>query len=82
VRDLFDAAANSEFFRQSDTRRLVVIRNNIITFPMMPPGIKQFECDLDCNPQLVALLDALRAAVRVYGLKLPDVVFNLNGARS
>ncbi|GBF97933.1 ATP synthase F1 complex assembly factor [Raphidocelis subcapitata] len=78
VRDLFDAAVHSDFYRQSDTHRLVVIRNNVITFPLMPAGMRQFECDYECNPQMTAWLDAMRAAVKVYGLKLPDVVVSLN----
>jgi hypothetical protein len=43
VRDLFYAAVHSELYEQTDTRRLVVIHNNAITFPLMPPGLKQFQ---------------------------------------
>ncbi|KAI8462674.1 MAG: glycosyl transferase family 90-domain-containing protein [Monoraphidium minutum] len=78
VRDLFDAAVHSELYAQTDTKRLVVIHNNMITFPLMPPGIQQFQCDERCNPELTAFLDAMHAAVRVYKLQLPNVVFNLN----
>lgn len=77
--DLYKAAINSPHFQQSDVRRLVVIRNNVVTFPLMPPGLKQFECDEACNPQLIAFMEGMRAAVHVYGLKLPDVVFSLSG---
>jgi hypothetical protein len=43
VRDLFDAAVHADLYRQSDTRRLVVIHNNKVMFPLMPPGVQQFD---------------------------------------
>ena len=49
VRDLFDAAVHSELFAQTDTRRLVVIHNNAITFPLMPTGIQQFDWCAACT---------------------------------
>jgi hypothetical protein len=79
VRDIFEAAANTDFYARADTRRVVQIHNNVITFPLLPPGLAQFECDEGCNPQLAEWVEAMRAAVRVYKLKLPDVVFRLNG---
>jgi len=79
VRDIFEAPFKFDFYRQSDTHRVVVIRNNVITFPMLPPGVRQFECGEECNPQMMAWIDAMHAAVKVYKLNLPDVVLSLNG---
>jgi hypothetical protein len=45
-------------------------------FPLPSPS--RAHSDQECNPQLAAWLDAMRAAVHVYGLRLPDVVLNLN----
>lgn len=57
---------------QPRTLREQVWRPSLITCPHLIS-------DHTCNPQLSAWLEAMHAAVRVYGLKLPNVVFNLNG---
>jgi hypothetical protein len=79
VRDIFRLALNSSYHGQSDTRRVAVIRDGRVTFPLMPDGPQQSGCaPSTCNPQLIAWLDGMRRAVHVYGLKLPDVVVSLN----
>lgn len=45
----------------------------------MPKGKRQVECDEFCNPQLSAWMHAMRAAVQVYKLQLPNVVLAFNG---
>lgn len=78
VYDVIDQARNHpEIARVPNTRRLVEIRNNQLRFPLMPPE-KQTTCDEWCDPQLYDFVLAMKAAVDVYKLDLPDVLFIIN----
>uniref|UniRef100_A0A383W8X9 Glycosyl transferase CAP10 domain-containing protein n=1 Tax=Tetradesmus obliquus TaxID=3088 RepID=A0A383W8X9_TETOB len=79
VADLFDQAQHNPMIANlPNTRRLVEIRRNVLRFPLMPPGRLQTDCDEGCDPQLADFVRAMRAAVEVFGLELPDVLFLLN----
>lgn len=45
VRHLFEAANSSAFTIVPNTRRLVQIRDGVLSFPLMPPGPKRSGCD-------------------------------------
>eukprot|EP00878_Enallax_costatus_P039668 GHUV01045544.1.p1 GENE.GHUV01045544.1~~GHUV01045544.1.p1 ORF type:complete len:452 (+),score=103.73 GHUV01045544.1:108-1463(+) len=79
VQDLFHQARNHPSLRAlPNTRRLVEIRNNIIRFPLMPEGPKQYYCDGDCDPQLAGWVEGMRYGVTELKLTFPDVLFMLN----
>eukprot|EP00775_Hariotina_reticulata_P005495 gene5495-5730_t len=77
VQDVFNFAQTWEFTALPSVRQLVEIHNNTLRFPLKPPD-KQQGCDLQCDAQLAAFIQAMDDAVKVYNLTLPNVLFLLN----
>lgn len=71
------AAVMVEWFKQQplrSTRKVMMIRNGTVSFPLQPPGVQHI-CR-DCNVLLGALLEALQRWTR--RIPFPDVVWFMN----
>lgn len=68
------ASANGGFGSDTDTRRWVEIRNNVIRFPRLPAP-RDKACDRGCNWHTAAVLASWNMAIRQHGILLPNVTF-------